>query len=414
MHAPSPPLDAAAIRAHFPAFSEPSLEGWAFFENAGGSYPCRQVVDRLCEFYRRTKVQPYAPYPAAEAAGQAMDHAYGRLAATFNTVSDAIHFGPATSANTYVLARAFARHLRPGAAIIVTNQDHEANTGVFRRLAAEAFEVREWRVNPETGHLDVAGLERLLDERVGLVAFPHASNIVGEFNQAAEFCARVAEAGAISVVDGVATAPHGPPDIAAIGADIYLISTYKCFGPHLGLMAVRPALARALPNQGHYFNDADPKKRLTPAGPDHAQIAAAAGIADYFEALADLAGSDEPADPFRRAFAAIRAQERALMAPLVEFLAARPDVRLIGPATVEIRAPTFSVATRQPPAELAASLAEHKIMAGGGHFYAVRLLEALGIDPAHGVLRLSLLHYTTPEEVDRAIEALKRVLAGRP
>lgn len=414
MNAPAPPLDPAAIRAHFPAFSEPSLKDWAFFENAGGAYPCREVVDRLGDFYRRTKVQPYAPYPAAEAAGEAMDRAYERLAAVFNVAPDWVQFGPSTSQNTYVLARAFARHLRPGAAIVVTNQDHEANTGAFRRLATEAFEIREWRVDPETGHLDVAGLERLLDSKVGLVAFPHASNIVGEFNPAAEICALVAEAGALSVVDGVATAPHGPPDIAAIGADIYLVSTYKFYGPHLGLMTVRPELARALPNQGHYFNDADLTKRLTPAGPDHAQIAAAAGIAEYLETLASLAGGSQAPDPFRRAFAAIRAQERALMAPLVEFLAGRPDVRLIGPATTENRAPTFSLATRQPAAELAAALAAHKIMASGGHFYAVRVLDALGIDPAHGVLRLSFLHYTAPEEIDRLIEALKRVLAGRP
>ncbi len=414
MHASPLPLDPAAVRAHFPAFSEPSLDGWAFFENAGGSYPCGEVVDRLADFYRRTKVQPYAPYPAAEAAGEAMEAAYRRLAAVFNVTADAIHFGPSTSANTYALARAFARHFRPGAAIIVTNQDHEANSGAFRRLATEAVEVREWRVDPVTGHLDIAGLERLLDDKVALVAFPHASNIVGEFNPAAEICALVAEAGAISVVDGVATAPHGPPDVAAVGADIYLVSTYKFYGPHLGLMTVRPSLAKALPNQGHYFNDADLGKRLTPAGPDHAQIAAAAGIAEYLEAIAALAGGTEPADPYRRAFAAIRAQEQALMAPLVAFLAGRPDVRLIGPAGTGNRAPTFSLATRQPAAELAASLADHKIMAAGGHFYAVRVLEALGIDPAHGVLRLSFLHYTTQDEIDRLIEALKRVLAGRP
>ncbi|MEX0860330.1 MAG: aminotransferase class V-fold PLP-dependent enzyme [Cucumibacter sp.] len=409
------PLDPQTIRAHFPAFAEPSLTGWGFFENSGGSYPCAQVLDRLFTYYRRLKVQPYAPFPASTEAGEAMDFAHERMGKLLNVPTEAIHFGPSTSQNTYVLARAFARYLRPGATIVVTNQDHEANSGALRRLAAEAFEIREWRVNPETGHLDPKDLDRLLDSRVGLVAFPHASNIVGEINPAAEICRRIAGAGAISVVDGVSYAPHGPPDVGAIGADVYLISTYKTYGPHQGVMAVKPDLARALPNQGHYFNDKQLRKRLTPAGPDHAQIAASAGIADYYEALAASPGPiPDGADPFRRAHDLMRAEETALLAPLLEFLRTRNDIRLIGPSTPEGRAPTVAIAGNRPGAELAEQLAAHKIMAGGGHFYSVRLLEALGIDPERGVLRLSFVHYTSPVEIERAIEALIKVFKGRP
>jgi selenocysteine lyase/cysteine desulfurase len=409
------PLEPAEIRANFPAFAEPSLVGWAHFENAGGSYPSARAMDALFAYYRRLKVQPYHPSPAAMEAGEMMDRAYRRLAALYNVPEEAIHFGPSTSQNTYVLARAFARYLRPGAAIIVTNQDHEANSGALRRLATEAFEIREWRVNPETGHLDLKDLDRLLDARVGLVAFPHASNIVGEINPAAAICARIKAAGAISIVDGVAYAPHGPPDISAIGADVYLISTYKTFGPHQGVMVIRPELGKALPNQGHFFNDKAIRKRLTPAGPDHAQVAAAAGIADYYDILAALGGPvPNLGDSFRRAHDLSRAQEAALMAPLLEFLRGRNDIRLIGPREVEGRVPTISIVGNRPGAELAAAMAEHKIMAGGGHFYAARLVEALGIDPDKGVLRLSFLHYTSPAEIERVIDALIKVLKGRP
>ncbi|HET8726198.1 MAG TPA: aminotransferase class V-fold PLP-dependent enzyme, partial [Alphaproteobacteria bacterium] len=145
------PLDTTRIRAHFPAFAEPGLEGWGFFENAGGSYVAAEVLDRLTAYYRETKVQPYGFYPASRAAGQAMDHAYRRLAQALNVSPDWIHVGPSTSANTYTLGSAFAGWLKPGDAIVVTNQDHEANSGVWRKLADRGVTVREWKMDPQTG-----------------------------------------------------------------------------------------------------------------------------------------------------------------------------------------------------------------------------------------------------------------------
>lgn len=405
------PLDPGLIRAEFPAFAEPDLSGEAFFDNAGGSYAARQVIDRLERYYRQTKVQPYGAYPASEAAGEAMDFAYRRLAAILDIPETWVHFGPSTSMNAYVLARAFAGYLEPGDAVIVTNQDHEANSGPWRRLADLGMKIREWQVNPQSGRLDLAGLDALLDDKVRLVAAPHCSNIVGEINPVAEIAARARAVGAVSVIDGVSLAPHGLPDVAATGADIYLFSTYKTYGPHLGVMAIRPDLARALPNQGHFFNDAKPRYRLTPAGPDHAQIAAAAGIADYLERVAEIAAI-EGDDPFAIARSVMHAQEVVLMQPLLDWFAANAGrARLIGPLAATNRAPTFSLALGEPGRDVAARLARHGIMAGGGHFYAWRLIEALGIDPDHGVLRLSFVHYTAPGEIARLIAALDAELA---
>ena len=268
--APSPALDLGFVRASFPAFAEPELAGRAFFENAGGSYACAPVIDRLTRYYRTRKVQPYAPYDASRIAGAEMDEARARLAALLNVDGDELHFGPSTSQNAYVLAEAFRGLLAPGDAVVVTNQDHEANSGPWRRLAAAGIEIREWRIDPETGALDPAGLARLLDGRVRLVAFPHASNVIAAVNPVAEIAAMAHDAGAVVCVDGVSYAPHGLPDVAALGADVYLFSAYKTYGPHQGIMVVRRALAERLPNQGHYFNAGRPTKRLTPAGPDHA------------------------------------------------------------------------------------------------------------------------------------------------
>ena len=402
------PLDPSLVRAEFPAFSEPTLSGQAFFENAGGSYTARHVLDRLDYYYRATKVQPYGWYSASQDAGAAMDLSYARIASALNLTPDWVHFGPSTSINTYVLGQAFAQWLKPGDAVIVTEQDHEANTGAWRKLAAMGAEIREWTIDRETGHLDLAALDALLDDKVRLIAFPHASNIVAEINPVAEIVARGHAVGAVVVVDGVSYAPHGLPDVAALGADIYLFSSYKTYGPHLGVMAIRPELARDLPNQGHFFNEEKLRYRLTPAGPDHAQIAAAAGVADYLERIAEIAGDAATgADPFRRAHTAMRAQEMGLLAPLMDFFGTNANrLRLIGPTTADNRAPTLAIALSEQPSEVATRLAAHGIMAGAGHFYSWRTLSALGIEPAHGVLRLSFTHYTAPDEIDRLIRAL--------
>ena len=185
-----------------------------------------------------------------------------------------------------------------------------------------------------------------------------------------------------------------------------MFSAYKVYGPHQGIMAIRPSLASELPNQGHFFNETQPRKRLVPAGPDHAQIAASSGVVDYLERVAALAPDTPGATPFVKAHNAIRAQEVALLAPLLDFLRSKNNVRLIGPSDPNLRAPTIALGLSELAVTVADRLAKHKIMAGGGHFYAYRLLEGLGINPGHGVLRLSFTHYTSPAEIDQLIAAL--------
>ena len=405
-------LDRAFVREQFPAFAEPSLAGQAFFENAGGSYACGQAISRLGEYYRRLKVQPYYAFAASREAGEWMDLARARLAEYLGVAREEVHFGPSTSQNTYVLAQAVRTLLAPGDEIIVTNQDHEANSGAWRRLAAAGLALKEWRVHPQSGTLDLRDLEPLLSRRTRLLAFPHASNIVGHENPVASICERARAVGAITVVDGVSWAPHGLPDVPGLNADVYLFSLYKTYGPHQGLMVVRRGLIDRLANEGHYFNAHDVRKRLVPAGPDHAQVAAASGIAEYFDVLdahhhprAPAAGRPE------RVRTLLRSAEKPLLMPLLEFLQGRSDVRLLGPADAETRAPTVAfVPHRLAPSELGRRLAERGQMVGYGNFYAVRLLEALGVDPGQGAVRASFVHYTTADEVGSLIEALKASL----
>jgi selenocysteine lyase/cysteine desulfurase len=399
-------LDLEFVRAQFPAFQEPSLDGWAFFENAGGSYPCRQVTERLERFYRERKVQPYSAYPASTFGGEEMDEARRRLAAMLNVEGDELSFGPSTTTNTYVLSQAFRQFLDAGEAIIVTNQDHEANTGPWRRLADEGIEVREWQMNSETGELDLNDLENLLDEKVRLVCFPHCSNVIGAINPVSDIVSRVHLAGAFACVDGVSYAPHGLPDVGSMGADIYLFSTYKTFGPHQGAMVIRRTLGELLPNQGHHFNGGTLYKRFTPSGPDHAQIAACSGIADYFDAYAEHHGLNSAQSVMN----SIRAYEIKLLQPILDAFSDRNDVRLIGPVRAENRAPTVALDIGRAAAPLEAELAQYKVMAGGGDFYAGRALSGVGVDPEQGVLRVSLVHYTSKDEVNRMIEAVNAII----
>ena len=404
-------LDMTFVRAQFPAFEAPLTKGQAFFENAGGSYPCGFVVDRLARFYTEQKVQPYAPYAASQAGGNEMDEARARLAALMGVDTDELSFAPSTSTNTYVLAQAVRQWLTgTDGAVVVTNQDHEANSGVWRRLADAGIEVREWKIDPETGHLDPDDLAALLEDgKVRLVCFPHCSNVVAEINPVAEICAMVRSAGGYTCVDGVSYAPHGLPDVRGLGADVYLFSAYKTYGPHQGIMTITAKFGAELPAQGHWFNAGTLYKRFTPSGPDHAQIAACAGMADYIDALYVQHFGAGVATPLARNAAVhdlMRAQEIEVTAPLLDYLAARNDLRLIGPRRAENRAPTVAVALHGAAEPVAARLAKHGINCWGGDFYAVRPLQAMGVDLDLGVLRMSLVHYTSADDVSRLIKAL--------
>ena len=406
-------LDIDFVREQFPAFSQQTLQDQAFFENAGGSYACQQVINRLHRFYVERKVQPYSSYDASRLGGEEMDEAQVRLAGILGVETDEVSFGPSTTQNTYVLANAFADWLLDGDAIVVTNQDHEANTGPWRRLADKGIKVLEWQLNKDTGHLDINDLQKLLENGVKLVCFPHCSNVVGEINDVSKIVDLIHSFGAFVCVDGVSYAPHGLPNVGKIGADIYLFSSYKTYGPHQGIMVIRRTLGEKLPNQGHYFNAKYLSKRFTPAGPDHAQIAACAGIADYIDALHQHHGGPSSASPTERGefvHDLMRAHETEIMPPLLEWATSKNSVRLLGPVDAELRAPTVALDIKQSPKDVAVKLARKGIMAGSGDFYAVRALKAHGIDTSKGVLRLSYVHYTNRAEIEKLVDALDTII----
>lgn len=413
----TPSLDLDFVRAQFPAYDPGNPLGeLAFFEAAGGSFACRAVVDRLTRFYTESKVQPGHPYGPALDAWEQMEQSHQRLAAWMGVHPDEVVVGPSTTANTYTLAGALREILGPGDAVVITNQAHEANAGPYDRLTDAGVDVRTWHIDSETGALHLDRLDLVLDTDVAAVALPHVSNLLGDPVDLAAVCDRIHEAGALAIIDGVAAAPHGLPWIDDAGADIYLFSAYKTFGPHQGVMVVRADALEQLPNQGHYFNAAAPRKRLVPAGPDHAQVAALQGVVDYLEAVDAHHFGDGDADPSarnHRIHDLLRAAEAERLAPLLAFLAAHDRVRVLGPTDPQQRMPTVAMALDTDATAIARGLGERGVAGAAGHFYSHRLVTALGLDPAQ-VLRLSFTHTTAAWEVERAIAALEELLDTAP
>lgn len=409
-------VDLDFIRAQFPSLSEAPTSEWAHLENAGGSYVPSQVIDLITDLFSHAKCQPGWGFGPSVAASEAMDRSRLVMAELFNAEPADIHFGPSTSQNTYVLAHAFRAGWTEGDEIIVTNQDHEANSGVWRRLADTGIVVREWQADPITGRLDIADAAALITERTRLLAVNHASNVAATINPIRELADLVHAVGGRIVVDGVSYAPHALADVKALDCDVYLYSAYKTFGPHIGMMYTKADLLDEIAHQGHYFNAGIASTKLTPAGPDHAMIGAAAGIGDYYDAIHAHHFGSTDAKRFVRTselFGLFAAHEEALVAPLLAFLRERDGIRLVGATEADhtVRAPTVAFASeRRSSAEIYSALIEAKVSCGHGHFYALRLVTALGLEPDDGVVRLSAVHYNSSAEIDRALEVLDRVV----
>ena len=406
-------LDVAFCRRHFPALAG----DWVFMENAGGTLVPRTVVDRAAHYLTHCQVQPGEGYPPSTEAAERIAEGREVLAALINAEPDEIVVGPSTTSNVYVLSHAIRPLMAEGDEIVVTNQDHEANNGAWRRLEATGIAIREWRMNRDTDDLELEDLDALLTDRTKLVCFTHCSNIVGLIHDAREMVARIHAAGALACIDGVAFAPHCRVDVKDLDVDIYLYSPYKVFGPHMGVLYGKRDLLARLANQGHYFQPAeDFQRRLCPGGANYELSAAAAGIGDYLDAVhahhhpgANVATRDR----IDQAFALFAAHEAAMADRIEAFLKGAPGVRLVGRgAPVErprVGVFSFTVDGRDSR-EIPTALRDHRIGIHANDFYAARCIDALGARSQHGVARVSLVHYNADDDVDRLLAALDRIL----
>ena len=408
-------LDVDYVKAQFPAFSDPKSSKWSFFENAGGSYVPTNVIEHLNHFMTSTKVQPYAEFDTSAIAGDNMDQATKLFAEMINAKTDEIIIGGSTTMNMYVLSNAMRSLLKPGDEVIVTNQDHEANVGAWRRLAEHGMIIKEWQINPETAELNIDDLKALLSEKTRIVAVTHCSNIVGSINDLKSIAKLVHEYDAYIVGDGVSYAPHGFPDVKDLDVDFYAFSLYKTFGPHLGLLYGKKDILNKLPNQNHEFLEGDVPYTLNPGGPNHEELSCLIGVYEYFNNLYEHHFPGQEASTRGKIEAVnelIANHEMEIANPLLDYINTRDDINLIGKTKIsnKDRAPTIAFTMNNKSSkELSSDLVQQGIATRNDNFYAWRCLKALGIDTDDGVVRTSMVHYNTHEDVKKLIEALKDI-----
>ncbi len=409
-------LDLDFVRQQFPIFQTELGQKIGFLDNAGGSYVVGAVIDRLTDFYTNYKVQPYGANPISNKAGEAMDLGRRTMAELLNVSQDLVTLGASSTQCLNTLSIACAPLVGRGSEVIVSAQDHESNIGGWERLCQQqGATLKIWPVNPGSGELALEDLGKLLTAKTVIVAVTHSSNIIGTINPINQIAELAHQVGAKLVVDGVSYAPHCWPNLDALNADAYVFSTYKTYGTHLGVMVVREDFLEQLAPQCHFFNLPYPNKRLDSAGPDHAAIAALAGIGDYFSTLHDhhfAENENLPLHQKARDVAVLMNQhENELCAYLLENLNDLP-VRIFGRKTTGQREANIALSSPKIPSKsLADGLANYDIAAKNGHFYAYRLLQTMGVeDMSDGVLRISLSHYNSQQEVERCVAGLRHLL----
>jgi cysteine desulfurase family protein (TIGR01976 family) len=384
-------FDVAAIRARFSALARPT----AFFDGPGGTQVPDSVIEAMASYLREANANLGGPFETSRRSDEVVARAHERAAAFLGANPDEVGFGANMTTLNFALSRAAGRELRSGDEILVTRLDHDANVSPWLELARDRdLRVRFVDIDDDDCTLVIPDLERQLSNRTRVVAYPWASNAVGTVTDVRRVADLAHAAGALAWIDAVHYAPHGPIDVAAVGADLLICSPYKFFGPHLGLFYGRAELLERLrPYKVRPAADEPVAHRFETGTLSHEALAGFVAAVEYVESVG---------------WEAIAAQERDLGE---RFLAGLPDgVLLHGAPTMDGRTPTFAIThEKRAPDAIAAQLADRDIAVWSGNYYALEIMERLGLP--EGAVRIGFVHYNTVEEVDRLLDELGR-LAG--
>jgi len=420
-----PAFDVEALRAEFPALArEQDGRQVAFLDGPGGTQVPQRVIDAVTGYYREMNANSGGAFTTSELSDAMADEAHAAVADFLGAASpDEIKFGYNMSTLTLHIGRSIGATLKPGDEIVVTTLDHEANVSTWRAMAADrGVTVKTADIDLTDVTLDLEDLESKLGPRTKLVAVGYASNAVGTINPVREIVARAHEVGALTYVDAVAYAPHGPIDVRDLDTDFLVCSAYKWFGPHLGALYGKADVLERLPA----FKVLPAHDRFETGTASYESIAGTLAATDYLRdvgrSYGDVAGAPGAADGSERrrelvaAMVAIADYERALVTRLIDGLETIRGVTIHGiadRARFASRVPTVSVSIAGVhPRAAAEALGRAGIYSWDGDFYATGLIERLGKAATGGVLRLGLVHYNTAAEVDRTLDALMGIAAG--
>jgi len=416
---PLPTFGVEALRAEFPALAR-EQDGWpvAFLDGPGGTQVPQRVIDAVAGYYSDMNANAGGAFRASELSDAMVDEAHAAVADLLGAASpDEIKFGYNMSTLTLHIGRSIGATLKPGDEIVVTTLDHEANVSTWRAMAADhGVTVRTVDIHDDDVTLDLEDLESKLGPRTVLVAVGYASNAVGSVNPVREIVARAHEVGALTYVDAVAYAPHGPIDVRALDTDFLVCSAYKWFGPHLGALYGKADVLERLPA----YKVRPAHDRFETGTANFEAIAGTLAATDYLRDVGrtygDVTGAPGAGHASERrrelvaGMVAIAAYERGLVTRLIDGLDAIPGITIHGitdRTAFASRVPTVSISIEGiRPRHAAETLARAGIYVWDGDFYATSLIERLGKSEVGGVLRIGLVHYNTVGEVDRTLEAL--------
>ncbi|UCH92102.1 MAG: cysteine desulfurase-like protein [Candidatus Aminicenantes bacterium] len=401
------------VRKQFPALSGK----WIFFDNAGGTQVLQQVVNRIQDYLLTSNVQLGASYDVSRQSCERVGQGIQAMAEFINARDQCeVILGSSTSMLLKNLSFSLVEVFKPGDEVIVTNCDHEANIGPWRSLEKRGIHIKEWRLNPETLDLHLEDLVSLMTEKTRLVALNHISNILGTINPIKEIASFVHERGAMICVDGVAYAPHRLVDVRELDVDFYAFSFYKVYGPHYSLLYGKKAHLENMPGINHFFLENEIPLKFQPGNVSYELSYSLLGVKDYFTEFARVHARGEAVEGLRNsaalAYECFAQYEETLSARLLDFLDSKPNVRIIGrkEADQKLRVPTISfVIDNVKSSSIPPEVDKHYIGIKYGDFYARRLIEDLGLAPQDGVIRVSMVHYNTVEEVDRLIKIFEKL-----
>ena len=390
------------VRSRFPALARDA----AFLDGPGGSQAPEEVIEAIAGHLRHGTANDGGVFATSRETIALIADARRAAAEFTNSAPEEIAFGANMTTLNFLLAHAVARTLRAGDEIVVTELDHDANVAPWLRVAEDhELVVRVAPVRPEDATLDVDALEGLLGDRTRVVAFTLASNAVGSLTDAPRIARAAHAVGALAWADGVHYAPHRRPDRSALGVDVLLCSPYKFFGPHLGLASIRRDLAESWPaDRVRPASESPPGHRFETGTPSFEALAGTVAAIRYIESLGD--GLDD-------AYARIRAHEESLSALVLDGLREIDGVTLYGVDAVEGRTPTFCFTVEgATPRAVSEQLAEREIYTWDGNYYALSLMQALGLEEHGGAVRAGFLHYNTADEARRLCEAVEEIAAA--
>lgn len=397
------------IRSHFPALERVhNGQQVAYFDGPGGTQVPRQVVERMSDYLYHHNANTHWAYPTSEETDAAIEDARKVCADFLNASPAEIAFGANMTTLTFHLGRALAPQFGPGDELVVTELDHHANIDTWRQLELErGVKVRTVRMITETGELDWSNFEASVSKRTKLIAIGAASNALGTINDIGRAIGLARAVGAMVFVDAVHYVPHVLADVRALNCDFLAMSVYKFYGPHIGVLYGKRALFESIK-----FPKLIPAPDYTPENAETGtqNQEGMVGTAAAIDFLASLGNAGSRSARLTQVYDELHQRNAKLVQRLWDGLAAIPGVRLYGPVPGSAaRTPTISFTIRgHASTEVARALANRGLFLSHGDFYAFTVVERLQLSP-EGLVRAGCACYTTVDEIERLIEAVKEI-----